>query len=47
MQHRNEFGTLFKQVFMIALVVLPLALVGETVATALRSGRIAPRREAT
>ncbi len=47
MQHRNEFGTLFKQIFMIALVVLPLALVGETVAMALRSGRVAPRREPT
>lgn len=44
MQHRNEFGTLFKQVFMIALVVFPVALVGETIATALRRGRVHARQ---
>ena len=44
MQHRNEFGTLFKQVFMIALVVLPVFLAGETLALAMRGGRIGPRR---
>jgi hypothetical protein len=47
MQHRNEFGTLFKQVFMISLVVVPLALVGETLALAMRRGRIQPRAEGT
>jgi hypothetical protein len=45
MQHRNEFGTLFKQAFMISLVVIPLALVGETLALAMRRGRIQPRAE--
>lgn len=44
MQHRNEFGTLFKQVFMIALVVVPLALAGETLAAALRGARVQSRR---
>ncbi|MFM7296123.1 MAG: O-antigen polysaccharide polymerase Wzy, partial [Planctomycetota bacterium] len=44
MQHRNEFGTLFKQVFMIGLVVVPLALVAETLAVALRGARIGAGR---
>lgn len=44
MQHRNEFGTLFKQVFMIALVVVPTAFAGETLALALRGARMQPRR---
>jgi len=44
MQHRNESGTLFKQVFMIALVVLPVVFAGETLAYALRGTRSGARR---
>lgn len=45
MQHRNEFGTLFKQVFMISLVVFPVTLLADTLALAMRRGRIQPRPE--
>ena len=45
MQHRNEFGTLFKQVFMISLVVLPVTLLGDSLALAMRRGRIHSRPE--
>jgi hypothetical protein len=34
MQHRNEFATLFKQVFMLALVVVPLWLAADALARA-------------
>ncbi|MCC7014024.1 MAG: hypothetical protein IT454_15815 [Planctomycetes bacterium] len=43
MQHRNEFGTLFKQVFMVALVVLPCFLAGDAIAGSRVRSRLRPR----
>lgn len=45
MQHRNEFGSLFKQVFMISLVVVPMWLLAEALSHSPRRARaLQPQR---